>query len=233
MVNLSLLSGRNDLMMDKFFHSVIYIFLQKRENTPMCCSFMLLCVRGNLFRQKCKCFLHWFGRVNIKWKMFILFFCWCCPGATLNLMLPHVAYFCHKQLHPSCPPSLCYYFQVFLHYSDERSDQSDLFSKDVVMVGAHSCGNLAPDRCQVGNMVLCMQSKRTAAISSYHTQSYCARQAITRSIYRMAADTLRARIFCLMCDIMGSFQSCHCCVTNPPQLFSVDSIMMNTLPETN
>lgn len=118
---------------------------------------------------------------------------------------PQVAYFCHKQLHPSCSPP------VFLQTSDERSDHSDLFSKDVVMVGAHSCGNLAPGCCQVGRVVVSIQSKHAAAIASYHTKFYCERKAITRFISRMAAHMLRARIFSLMCDIM---ESCRCCVTH-------------------
>lgn len=67
--------------------------------------------------------------------------------------------------------------------------QSDLFYKDVVMVGVQLRGSLAPNCCQVGSTVVCMQSKHAAAIASYHTKSYCARQAITCSIYRVAADT--------------------------------------------
>lgn len=39
-----------------------------------------------------------------------------------------------------------------------------------------------------------MQSKHAAIIASYHTESYCARQAIMYSIYRMAADTVRGGV---------------------------------------
>lgn len=82
----------------------------------------------------------------MKWKMFICSLDvvselrWICRYSKI----PQLAYFCHKQLRPPCSPS------VFLHCSDERSDHSDLFSKDVVMVAAHPRGNLAPDCCQVG-----------------------------------------------------------------------------------
>lgn len=77
-----------------------------------------------------------------------------------------------------------------------------------MLAGAHSCGNLAPDCRQVeSNAAVCMQGKQAAAIASYHTKTYCARQAIECSDYRTAADTARARAFSLMCDINGSSQS--------------------------
>lgn len=59
-----------------------------------------------------------------------------------------------------------------------------------LMVGVHLHGILAPHFCQVGSTVGCMQSKRAAAIASYHRTGYCARQSIIWSIYMVAADTV-------------------------------------------
>ena len=77
-----------------------------------------------------------------------------------------------------------------------------LRSDHVVMVGVQSRDILAPHFCQVGRTVGFVQSKSAAAIACYHTKGYCARQSITCSIYSVAADILRARLFSLMCDIM-------------------------------
>lgn len=124
----------------------------------------------------------------------------------------------------------------FLHYIDERSERCDLFSKDVVTVERALMWQPGPGPWPSWKRgsVVCMQSKQAskhaAAIASYHTKSYCARQAITRSIYRLAADTQRSRISSLTCDIMESFQGRHGCVINPPTSPSADFIMMHIIP---
>lgn len=70
------------------------------------------------------------------------------------------------------------------------------------MVGLQSCGNQVSECSQAGVEVMCMESKQGAAIASYRTKSYCARQAITRSIFILAADTLlKARELRLPCDM--------------------------------
>ena len=139
-----------------------------------------------------------------------LFLIWCCPRGSYNITS---VCFCHKQLRPPSSPRVSAITLV-----------KDLFSKDDGddVAAAHVAPwPLTAARLE-GRLV------HAAAIASYHTRSYCARQAITRSIYKVAADIPRAWLR-LMCDIMKSLHCCHSWLTNPIHLPSVGSLIMNIL----
>lgn len=97
----------------------------------------------------------------------------------------------------SSPSSM---FSAFIRCSDERSDHSCLFSKDVVMVGAHPHGNLPPippPTAAKSEAKGGVHSRRAFFFcsGSYHMKIYCGRQAIPRSIYSMAEHAARVKIF--------------------------------------
>lgn len=126
-----------------------------------------------------------------KWLCFIV-------SGWLAVTAPQLVFFCHKQLRALCV--------LFVRCSDERSHRSDLFSKDVVTVGAvHPRGDLTAMLLPPSWTRGLVRAMKARCWSSYHTKSHCARRAISWSTYTSAAAALYSRIFSHMCDEWNAF----------------------------
>lgn len=138
--------------------------------------------------------------ISLLWEYREYIYCCKCCEYILSQMYSELAFSTTTGMH-LLQSSLSSMFSAFICCSDERSDHFCLFSKDVVMVGAHPRGNLPPTPPTPQllpswkHKVVFTQEERFFCSGSYHMKIYCGRQAIPRSIYSMAEHAARVKIF--------------------------------------